>query len=487
MAKFRSATFLALCILQQLASSSAGQQLVRVRPGQDVVLECRGPNDVPIIALEWTRPDLEQPEYVFFYRDERSDPTYQNPSFEDRVELLDREMKNGDMSLILKNVSGDDSGIYECRCLTGGTSRRKRANLQTEPSSIISLSVEEQVQEEVLLQFAADTMAAHARASPAGDGYVGVVVGLVVVAVVACMVAAVLLMHRKCRDRDGRMGTKKQMDKNSDPTPADEACAQLVPGPHRTAPHRTAPPRPVPSRPMAASQSFLALCILLLASPSHGLQLVRAHPGQDVTLGCRGPKDVPVTMFHWSGLLQRRSEYVFFYRDKQPDLSKQDPSFAGRVELLDGEMKNGDLSLILKNVNRADSGIYACSFVTGSDSHVETSSVRLSVREPGTMDLDELAMNSSAYMKLAYIIVGVSVGVIVVACVVAVVLLILRKRKRDRNGHNMDTRKQRDKNSDRTPADEACVPSLSEMSHTHTHTHTYTHTHTHTTSTTQDL
>ncbi|XP_071370706.1 uncharacterized protein [Centroberyx affinis] len=228
MAKFRSATFLALGILQQLASSSAGLQELTARPGQDVTLKCRGPNDVPIIALEWTRPDLEQPEYVFFYRDERSDPTYQNPSFEDRVELLDREMKNGDMSLILKNVSGDDSGTYECRCLTGGTSRRKRANLQTEPSSIISLSVEEQVQEEVLLQFAADTMAAHARASPAGDGYVGVVVGLVVVAVVACMVAAVLLMHRKCRDRDGRMGTKKQMDKNSDPTPADEACAQLV-------------------------------------------------------------------------------------------------------------------------------------------------------------------------------------------------------------------------------------------------------------------
>uniref|UniRef100_UPI003AAF385D programmed cell death 1 ligand 1-like n=1 Tax=Centroberyx gerrardi TaxID=166262 RepID=UPI003AAF385D len=130
------------CIFH-LASSSDGPQELTVHPGDNVTLKCQGPNNAPIIVLEWTRPDLKSPEYVFLYRDEQSDTTYQNPSFADRVELLDGEMKNGDLSLILKNVSRNDAGTYECRCSTGGKRRSKRANIHTKPSSIINLKVEE--------------------------------------------------------------------------------------------------------------------------------------------------------------------------------------------------------------------------------------------------------------------------------------------------------------------------------------------------------
>ncbi|XP_071403596.1 butyrophilin subfamily 2 member A2-like [Centroberyx affinis] len=135
---FTSVPLLALCILHQV-SSSHGLEVVTAYTGQDVTLKCQSPNNAPIIVLEWTRPDLE-PEYVFFYRDRRIYPSYQNPSFAGRVELSDREMKNGDLSLILKNVNGNDNGTYECRVATDRARRTKRA---AEYCSIIILKVKD--------------------------------------------------------------------------------------------------------------------------------------------------------------------------------------------------------------------------------------------------------------------------------------------------------------------------------------------------------
>ncbi|XP_038586489.1 butyrophilin-like protein 9 [Micropterus salmoides] len=109
-----------------------------VKPGDDVILPCQA-GEVSIRAVEWTRPDLE-PEYVLFYRDGHSVSEQQHPSFKDRVQLVDRELKDGNVSLILKNVSSNDAGTYECRVATGG-SRRKRANIKTEPIRIYQLEV----------------------------------------------------------------------------------------------------------------------------------------------------------------------------------------------------------------------------------------------------------------------------------------------------------------------------------------------------------
>uniref|UniRef100_A0A3B5LSJ3 Ig-like domain-containing protein n=1 Tax=Xiphophorus couchianus TaxID=32473 RepID=A0A3B5LSJ3_9TELE len=83
-------------------------------PGQNVSLPCRLPNNKPAVVVQWTRPDLE-PEDVFLFRDEQPDPENQHPSFRNRVELQDRRMKDGDVSLLLSNVTTNDSGKYECR------------------------------------------------------------------------------------------------------------------------------------------------------------------------------------------------------------------------------------------------------------------------------------------------------------------------------------------------------------------------------------
>ncbi|CAI5660745.1 unnamed protein product [Oreochromis niloticus] len=120
-----------------IKSSSAGQEIITAETEQDVTLPCQAPDN--IIGIEWSRPDLNE-EYVLLYRDGRSDPKYQHPSFVNRVYLKDRDMKDGDASLILKNVTTADNGSYECRVRTG-TSRRKRAYLEVDPINIIYLSV----------------------------------------------------------------------------------------------------------------------------------------------------------------------------------------------------------------------------------------------------------------------------------------------------------------------------------------------------------
>ncbi|XP_035850191.1 coxsackievirus and adenovirus receptor-like [Sander lucioperca] len=130
--------FLLLLVLLSEAASDLIE--LTAHPGDDVILPCQAA-DPSIRAVEWTRPDLEEPEYVLLYRDGHLDPTYQHPSFKDRVELVDRDLKDGDVSLILKNVSRHDAGTYECRVASGGSRHKKRGIIDSEPIRIIRLQV----------------------------------------------------------------------------------------------------------------------------------------------------------------------------------------------------------------------------------------------------------------------------------------------------------------------------------------------------------
>ncbi|XP_051800553.1 uncharacterized protein LOC127532619 [Acanthochromis polyacanthus] len=135
MAAFRSASFF---LIHFLVCSSESQKNITAKRGQDVILPCKVPdnNNIHInniTAVEWIRPGLD-PDLVLLYRDRHLDPDSQHPSYQNRVDLQDKEMKDGDVSLILKNVMKNDTGTYECWVFQKGTNRRKRWS--SEPISI---------------------------------------------------------------------------------------------------------------------------------------------------------------------------------------------------------------------------------------------------------------------------------------------------------------------------------------------------------------
>ncbi|KAL4008112.1 hypothetical protein ACER0C_001964 [Sarotherodon galilaeus] len=118
---------------------SALQQDVQVKLGEDITLQCQMSTDEIISVLKWSRPDLNTDGYVYFYRNKRSYENYQHPSFHGRVKLRDPEMKDGDVSVILNNVTFNDTGIYECHIAVRKPVRSKRAH--TEISHFINLTV----------------------------------------------------------------------------------------------------------------------------------------------------------------------------------------------------------------------------------------------------------------------------------------------------------------------------------------------------------
>uniref|UniRef100_A0A3P9AV65 Ig-like domain-containing protein n=2 Tax=Haplochromini TaxID=319058 RepID=A0A3P9AV65_9CICH len=95
-----------------LCVSFSDHKNVTAESGHDVILTCRAPNNNNRV-VQWSRADLES-EYVLLYRDNLSIPEYQHPSFKNRVDLQDRQMKDGDVSVILRDVTVSDTGTYEC-------------------------------------------------------------------------------------------------------------------------------------------------------------------------------------------------------------------------------------------------------------------------------------------------------------------------------------------------------------------------------------
>ncbi|XP_039678398.1 CD276 antigen homolog isoform X2 [Perca fluviatilis] len=115
---------------------------VPVRLGDDVILPCQAA-DPSICHVEWTRADLK-PDTILSYRVEGSVLTILHPKYkEDKVELVEKDLKKGNMSLVLKNVSTTDQGTYKCRVTSGGSMRTNTTVLPWKTITIIRLQVTE--------------------------------------------------------------------------------------------------------------------------------------------------------------------------------------------------------------------------------------------------------------------------------------------------------------------------------------------------------
>ncbi|XP_026225526.1 nectin-4-like [Anabas testudineus] len=112
-----------MCFLK--CSSSEDHVNITAALGQVVSLPCRVSSNISVTVVEWSRLDLE-PRYVFVYRIGSPNPDDQNPAFKNRVELEDSQMEDGDVSLILMNVTSEDRGRYKCRVVQSRTKMMMR-------------------------------------------------------------------------------------------------------------------------------------------------------------------------------------------------------------------------------------------------------------------------------------------------------------------------------------------------------------------------
>ncbi|XP_008400617.1 coxsackievirus and adenovirus receptor-like [Poecilia reticulata] len=282
--------FWTLCISSVSAEDEAK---VTAKPGEDVILPCRSAENKPVIVVQWRRPDLGS-QYVLLYRDNRLDPGNQYPSYRNWVSLQDRQMKDGDVSLVLKDVATTDAGRYQCRVQNEGSFERK----------LIST-----VQLEVL--------------------------------------------------------------------PPDE-------------------------------------------------KNITAKPGENVTLPCRAAGSTAVIAVEW-----RRADlgsgYVLWYRDGQINPGNQNLSYQNRVDLLDRQMKDRDVSLVLKNLMTNDTGLYQCLVQNERSSDKKLISiVQLNVLPKGGED----GGNRKAGDQDGSVgIIVVLISVVLAAAVLGVLLLICRKKQ----------------------------------------------------------
>ncbi|KAL4008433.1 hypothetical protein ACER0C_002285 [Sarotherodon galilaeus] len=164
-----------VCVVD-LASSD--QKTITAESGQNITLICRVPQGKTIRAVKWSRADLGD-NYVLLFRDEQLDPENQHPSFKKRVDLQDRQMKNGNVSLILKNVTTADDGSYNCNIFNGGTTSWEIINT-------VSLTVSGQT------------------GGDKQDGSVGLIVGLSVSAVLLVAAVVGFLIYRKHKQQQSQ-------------------------------------------------------------------------------------------------------------------------------------------------------------------------------------------------------------------------------------------------------------------------------------------
>ncbi|XP_030580088.1 programmed cell death 1 ligand 1-like [Archocentrus centrarchus] len=178
-----------LCSTLLFVFVSAEQKNITAEFGQNVTLTCRTPNN--IIGVKWSRADLGE-EYVLFYRNGWLDPDNQHPSFKNRVDLQDRQMKDGNVSVILKNVTINDEGTYECGVFEIGANQRKLLSiiyLRVAPPGPGGGTTEDGGKED-------------GRKEDRGkeeDGFLGLIVGLSVSAllIVVCVVGFLIYRKRK--------------------------------------------------------------------------------------------------------------------------------------------------------------------------------------------------------------------------------------------------------------------------------------------------
>ncbi|KAK2863438.1 hypothetical protein Q5P01_002971 [Channa striata] len=132
---------------------------------------------------------------------------------------------------------------------------------------------------------------------------------------------------------------------------------------------------------MSSPTWTLCVCLLTCLLRVSVSEVKTVHPGDDVLLLCQAPRGADIVYVKWNRPDLVSEGSVFFFRDDRTDENHQVPYFHGRVKLTDPQMKDGDVSVILENININDTGTYECHVRTKGNSPELISSVQLQVKD----------------------------------------------------------------------------------------------------------
>ncbi|XP_073721053.1 junctional adhesion molecule-like [Misgurnus anguillicaudatus] len=87
--------------------------------GSSVVLPCFVDTPLPLEDLEvdWKRLDTQT--LIHLYQDEDIRPEAQHQDYHDRAHFFTEDIKHGNFSLLLNNLTAEDEGQYTCKVYTG--------------------------------------------------------------------------------------------------------------------------------------------------------------------------------------------------------------------------------------------------------------------------------------------------------------------------------------------------------------------------------
>uniref|UniRef100_A0A3P9NIN0 Ig-like domain-containing protein n=1 Tax=Poecilia reticulata TaxID=8081 RepID=A0A3P9NIN0_POERE len=86
--------------------------------GQNINISCEVSDEKSIITVEWRRAEDPEDDHVIVYKNEKISSDDQLKQFKGRVNLTIQERS---LSLIVKNVTTNDSGTFECRVQRAGS------------------------------------------------------------------------------------------------------------------------------------------------------------------------------------------------------------------------------------------------------------------------------------------------------------------------------------------------------------------------------
>ncbi|NXA91960.1 CD276 protein, partial [Melanocharis versteri] len=107
-----------------------------------------------------------------------------------------------------------------------------------------------------------------------------------------------------------------------------------------------------------------------------------AFVGETVVLPCSTTTPpgelLSKSMLYW----QIGTKVVHFFQNGQDSLKAQDKKFHGRTSLFPNEMKHGNFSLKISNVQVLDSAEYSCIYRLTEDPKIKKSTIKLNVSVP---------------------------------------------------------------------------------------------------------